>query len=64
MHYISRIDVTVDFPTFAGNARNCNEGLTGTQGEITLNGSTRSQGETVTSQSGTRDQTTNWIGLQ
>ena len=28
--------VTVDFPTFAGNTRNCNEVLTGTQGEITL----------------------------
>ena len=30
--------MTVDFPTFAGNTRNCNEGSTGTQGEITLKG--------------------------
>ena len=28
--------MTVDFPTFMGNTRNCNEGLIGTQGEITL----------------------------
>ena len=57
--------VTVDFPYFCGNyTETATKALQEHTGKFNSNGSTRLQGETVTSQGGTRDLATNWTELQ
>ena len=52
--------MTVDFPYFCGNyTETATKALQEHTGKFNSNGSTRLQGETVTSQGGTRDLATN-----